>query len=124
MARRKELTYEEKINKALGKIPNPLEDKKHRIYIAFVNDRARSNESRFDHISLERHSLKPRDIDRIVEHINESVLKKDRDRKNTFNLYIKRNNFGDEYIKISIEINFRKSNMACVKTMFITKNTK
>ena len=64
------------------------------------------------------------DFRRIVQHINESTLKKDIERKDTYNLYIKRNNYGNEYIKISLEIDYTKSNEAIVKTIFITKNIK
>ena len=105
-------------------IPNPLEDKKHRIYIFFFNNRARSNQTRFEHISLTRHKLMKSDFKRIVERINESDLKKDVKKKDTFNLYIKRNNYGKEYIKISVELNFSKSNNAVVKSIFITENKK
>ena len=124
MAKRKSLTYEEKMLNALKKLPCPLEDKKHRILVYFINDKARSNESRFDHISLSRHDLNTSDIKRIVGYINESILKKDSERTHTYNLYIKRNNYGVEYIKISLEIDFKKSNKAFVKTMFITRNLK
>ena len=124
MAKRKGLSYEEKMIRALNKIPCPLEDKKHRIMIYFVDNRARSNESRFEHISLSRHDLNTSDIKRIIEHINDSILKKDLERKDTYNLYIKRNNYGCEYIKISLEIDFAKSNEAIVKTMFITRDIK
>ena len=92
--------------------------------IYFVNNRVRSNESRFEHISLSRHDLNTSDLKRIVEHINESTLKKDPERRDTYNLYIKRNNYGFDYIKISLEIDFTKSNKATVKTMFITRNVK
>lgn len=124
MAKRKTLSYEEKMINALIKLPNPLEDKKHRINIYFVDNRARSNESRFEHISLLRHDLLPSDIRRIAEQINKSILKKDSERKDTYNLYITRNNYGKEYIKISLELNFKESNNAIVKTIFITKNMK
>ena len=124
MAKRKGLSYEEKIIKALEELPCPLEDKKHRILIYFINDRAISNKSRFEHISLERHELSTKDFKRMIKKINNSILKKDLERKNTYNLYIKRNNFDDDYIKISLEIDYKKSNKAIVKTMFITKNIK
>ena len=124
MAKKKELTYEEKMFKALELIPNPLEDKKHRIYIVFEDSKARSNQTRFEHIILARHELKPSDIKRIPNQIKSSVLKKDKERNNTYNLYISRNNYRIEFIKISIELNFKKSNVAVVKTIFITKNIK
>ena len=124
MAKRKGLSYEGKIIKALEELPCPIEDKKHRILIYFINDRASSNKSRFEHISLERHELSTKDFKRIIKKINDSILKKDPERKDTYNLYIKRNNFDDDYIKISLEIDYKKSNKAVVKTMFITKNIK
>ena len=124
MAKRKGLTCEQKLINALKKLPNPLEDKKHRILIHFIDNRARSNESRFEHIISSRHDLQASDIERIGRLINRSTLKKDLERKDTFNLYIKKNSYGNEYIKISLEINFAESNNAFVKTIFITTNTK
>ena len=124
MAKNKRVTYEEKIIKSLEELPNPIMDKKHGLEIFFINNRARSNESRFEHISVDRHELKPRDIKRIVVAIKTSILRKDKQRKNTYNLYIKRTNYNDEYIKISLYANFQKNNEAIVKTIFITKNFK
>ena len=124
MAKRKGLTYEERMINALKKIPCPLKDNKHRILIYFEDNRARSNQGRFEHISLSRHDLCYGDIKRIINHINESILKKDLERKGTYNLYIKRNNYGNEYIKIALELDFHKSNKAIVKTMFITITVK
>ena len=102
MARKKSLTHEEKIIKALNTLPDVLEDNKHRIKIKFINDQARSNETRFEHISLARHQLTPNDIKRIQKEISNSELRIDDARTKTYSIYIKRNNFNDEYIKISI----------------------
>ena len=124
MTKRKGLSYEEKIAHALQSLPNPIEDKRHGILIVFENDRARSNETRFEHIAVERHELKESDIKHIPKSIKTSLLKIDKDRKDTYNLYLRRNSFGHEYIKISIEINFKKSNRGIVKTIFITKSIK
>ena len=124
MPRKKKQTKKEQIIKALYELPNPLEDKKHRIVIFFHNDKARSNETRFDHIAMERHNLHPRDIKRIAQKINESTIEKDKERGETYNLYIKRNSYGNEYIKISLNLDYRKSNEATVKTIFITRNYK
>ena len=124
MAKRKGLTYEEKLINALKKLPNPIEDKRHGIVIVFENDRARSNQSRFEHIAVLRHELRPSDIKQIPSGIKTSIFRKDKDRANTFNLFIKRNNYSGEYIKISLEIDFKKSNIGTVKTMFIIKDLK
>ena len=121
MAKRKGLSYEEKMINALRKLPCPLEDKRHGLKIYFVDNRARSNESRFEHISKRRHGLKPSDIKRIASYIKTCIFKKDVDRTNTYSIYVKRNNYDDNYIKISIEINTNEPSIAVVKTIFITK---
>ena len=121
MTKRKGLSYEEKLINALKKLPNPIEDRRHGIIIVFENDRARSNQSRFGHIALRRHELQPSDIKRIPRFIKTCIFKKDVERTNTYSIYIKRNNYGDEYIKISVQINIDKPNIAVVKTIFITK---
>ena len=124
MAKRKGLSYEEKMILALSTLPNPLEDKKHRLLIVFENDKARSNQTRFEHIIDQRHELKPNDIKRIPKCLKASILKQDKERKNTYNLYILRRNYGDEFIKISLDIDYRKTNIATVRTIYITKNYK
>ena len=124
MAKKKYLSYEEKLIEALRKLPIPLEDKKHNIVIYFSDDRARSNQSRFQHIAMTTHELRPSDIERIPKHINNSKIKKDKTRADTFNVYIKRNNYNDEYIKMSLKISDLKDRTAYVKTIFITKRYK
>lgn len=120
MGKKKKLTYEEKLEKALKSLPFPIEDNKHRIKIYCMNDRARSNQTRFEHIIEERHRLKISDIESIPRKINESDLEKDSRRKNTYNLYIRRNiNLGG-YIQISLDLNFKESNNAKIKTIFVT----
>ena len=124
MAKKKGLTYEEKMINALNTLPNPLEDTKHRIFIIFENDRARSGQSRFEHIIMPRHELKPTDIQRISKKINVSILRMDKERTNTYNLYVPRYSYKKEYIKLSLELDFRKSNIGKVKTIYITKSLK
>lgn len=121
MAKRKGLTYEQKLIDALEKLPSPLIDKRHNLKIYFVDNRARSNQSRFEHITDSRHSLLASDIERIKRYINVSKLKKDHERKDTFNLFIKRNSFNNEYIKIALKVEDNNPNDAYVKTIFITK---
>lgn len=124
MAKQKGLSYEQKLINALNKLPNPLEDKRHNISIFFDDNRARSNQSRFEHIVSIRHGLTPRDILRIPRHIKTCIFKKENGRNNTFNIYIKRNSYSEEYIKISIEVKPEEPNKATVKTIFITENIK
>ena len=124
MAKRKGLSYEQKLINALKKLPNPLEDKRHNLLIHFDDNKARSNQSRFEHIVNVRHGLMPRDIQRIPRHIKKCIFKKETGRKETYNIYIKRNSYTEEYIKISVEIKPETPNDATVKTIFITENIK
>ena len=124
MAKKKGLTHDQQLTNALKQLPNPLEDKKHRIMIYFINDQARSNQSRFEHIIEARHKLVPNDIKRIQQKINQSILKMDSERINAYNIFIKRNNYSDEYIQISVSTDFKKTNKVVVKTIFITRNLK
>ena len=124
MRKKKKLTYSERMIRAIECLPKPLVDKRHRLLIHFIDNQVRSNETRYDHIILKRHELVPSDIKRISECINESILRKDKDRKDSYNIYIERNGFSGEYIKISLYIDYKISNNAYVKTIFITKNLK
>ncbi|MBP5216996.1 MAG: hypothetical protein J6038_04090 [Bacilli bacterium] len=124
MAKRKGIPYEEKMINALKSLPDSIDDKRHQITIRFLDDRARSNQSRFGHIIDIRHELKPSDIKRIPKGIRQSIFKKDKERTETFNLYIKRNGYSGEYIKISLKIEKNNPREALVKTVFITKTVK
>ena len=124
MAKKKGKTHEQKIINALNALPDVIEDTKHRIKVMFINDQARSNESRFEYISLDRHELSVNDIKRIQKQISKSELKIDNERTKTYSIYIKRNNYNNEYIKLSVTLDFKISNEAKVKTVYITKNIK
>ena len=125
MKETKGLSYQQRMIIALKKLPNPIFDKRHDILIHFIDDRARSNESRFDHIIDISHELNPNDIKRIPKGIKKCIFKKDKERTKTFSIYIKRYNYSEEeYIKISVRIEPDKPRDAIVKTIFITKNVK
>ncbi|MBE6142237.1 MAG: hypothetical protein E7175_05315 [Erysipelotrichaceae bacterium] len=121
MAKRKGPTYEEMMSNLLKTLPFPIVDNRHNINIYFYDDRARSNQNRFDHIIDSRHELLPGDIKRIQKCMKKAIFKKDKERTNTFNIYITRNNYGNEYIKISLKIEPEEPHRALVKTVFITK---
>lgn len=124
MAKRKGLSYEQKLINALKKLPSPLIDKRHNLKIYFVDNRARSNQGRFEHIIQLRHGLLPSDIERIPRYIKSCIFKKDAERTETYNIYVKRNNYSDEYIKISVKIEASNPDIAIVKTMFIANTIK
>ena len=124
MAKRKDLTYEQELIVALEKLPNPLLDKRHNLKIYFADNRARSNQSRFEHIANQRHGLRPSDLERIVRRIKRCIFKKDLERQGTYNIYIRRTSFTDEYIKLCVKIDSNEPEIAIVKTIFITRVVK
>ena len=121
MAKQKGPTYEQKLTEALKKLPWPLIDKRHNIKIYINNDKARSNQSRFDHIVNQRHGLRQSDIEKTPKRLKKCIFKKDLERKGTFSIYIPRSNISDEYIKISIKIDPKEPEVALIKTIFITR---
>ena len=124
MSKKRELSYEERLEKALKSLPFPIEDKKHRIKIYCTNDKVRSNQTRFEHIVQERHGLTIADIESIPRKINTSDMEQDKRRKSTYNLYIKRNTVVGGYIQISLDFDYKGSNKAKVKTIFVTSKHK
>lgn len=120
MSRRRGLSYEQKLIAALEKLPSPLEDKKHNIKIYFEDNRARSNQSRFEHIVDQRHGLRPSDIEKIPRYLKKCIFRRDPERSGTYNIYLKRRSVREEYIKISVKIDSRSPNVAIVKTMYVT----
>ena len=77
----------------IKKWPNPLVDKRHGYSISF-DGRARSNQTRIEHIVLDRHDLKVRDLESVPEGINNYIAyKKDPVYKDTYNYYFFRHLF-------------------------------
>lgn len=109
---------------ALEKLPNPIWDKKHNLQIYFENDRTRSNENRFEHISGSRHELKVRDIESIPKGIQDAIIRKDNSRKRAWSLYFQRKGKAFGYVKIGLKVDPDKPEIAKVKTIFITKKIK
>lgn len=124
MAKRKGISYEEKLINALKKLPNPIEDTKHGLFLYFIDNRARSNESRFEHFFKASHMLLPRDIEHIPSGIKKAKLRKDKNRKRTFEYTFERKGNKKEFVKICIQIDKEDSRIAIVKTIFVSKNDK
>ena len=125
MTRRKPIIYDPtKLLEALEKLPNPLIDKKHNLSI-YIDGRARSNQTRAEHIVEYGHDLKARDIELIQIGIsNYFKYKKDSKHKNTFNYYIKRKGSDKGFVKVSIKISNQNKKRAWVKTIFIAYKIK
>ena len=109
---------------AIKKWPNPINDKKHG-HAIYLDGRARSNQTREEHIIEYGHDLKVRDIERIPKGINDYFeYKKDPVYKNTYNYYIKRGGQDKGLIKVSIRKSDANSKHAWIKTIFITYKIK
>lgn len=125
MTQRKPPLYDPtKLIEAISKWPSPLIDKKHNLSI-YVEGRARSNQTRIDHIVEYGHDLKVRDLNLVPNGIkNYMAYKKDPNYKDTYNYYIKRGGEDRGLIKISIQIDDQDSTRAWIKTIYITYHIK
>ena len=125
MTKRNPANYDpSKLIEAINKWPNPMFDKKHNLYI-YVEGRARSNQTRVDHIVECGHDLKVRDLELIPTTIkNYFSYKKDPTYKNTYNYYFKRKGEDKGLIKMSIQIDNNDPTHAWVKTIYITYHLK
>ena len=125
MSKKKVDNYNLNLINALEKLPKIIEDKRHNLTIRLENNRARSNQSRFEHISRNFHELTVKDIESIPEGIrNCARLRKDKTRKDTYNYFFIRKRDKSHYIKVSINIVDYENRIAVVKTIFITGSIK
>ena len=109
---------------AIEKWPNPMFDKQHGYYL-YVEGRARSNQTRKEHIVEYGHDLKVRDLELIPDGItNYFEYKKDPTYKNTYNYYLKRKGEDKGFVKVSIRISDNDPTYAWIKTVFITYKIK
>lgn len=110
---------------AIKKLPNPITDSKHNLKIYIDEGRARSNQTRVEHIIDCSHDLKVRDVESIPDGIQSYfAYKKDPVYKNTFNYYLKRKGKDRGLIKVSIQIDHKDQNKAWIKTIFIAYHIK
>ena len=111
--------------KAIKKWPNPMCDKKHGYDIYLLDGRARSNQTRIEHIVEHGHNLKVRDLEQVPDGINNYFeYKKDHVYKDTYNYYLKRKGRDKGLIKVSIQIDGSDKTRAWIKTIYITYNLK
>ena len=125
MAKKRKRIYDStKLIAEIEKIPLPLVDEKHNLKI-FIEGRARSNQTRIEHIVECGHDLKERDIKLIQSGIKQYYkYKKDPYKKGTYNYYLYRKGKDKGFIKISIQIDKNDKTKAYVKTIFVTYNIK
>ena len=109
---------------AVSRLPNPLFDKKRNLHIR-IEGRARSNQTRAEHIVEFGHNLKVRDIELIPDGINKCLFyKKDPRHKRTYNYYLKRKGEDRGMVKVSIMISQIDPTKAWVKTIFVAYKVK
>ena len=114
----------EHLIEALRKWPNPMVDIKHG-YSIYVEGRARSNQTREQHIVEYSHDLKVRDLQLVPKGItNYFYYKKDPVYKNTWNYYIRRKGEDKGFIKVSVRVDDYNPQRAWIKTVFVTYKIK
>ena len=109
---------------AIKKWTIPMHDKKHGYYI-HIKEKARSNQTRVEHIVRCGHDLKVRDLELVPQGINNYFeYRKDPVYKNTYNYYIPRAGMDKGFIKVSIRICDSDNTYAWIKTVYITYKIK
>lgn len=125
MAKKTNEKYDLKLIEALKKLPSQIEDKKHGFIIAIRNDRARSNETRFEHIAKKNHQLKVRDIELIPEGIIKyAKFSKSLDLKDTYYYYILRKGKDKGFVQVAIKLIEGEKNLYYIKTVFVSYRIK
>lgn len=123
--KRNDKIYDQKLIDALQKLPSLIEDKKHGYIIEVKNDRARSNETRFEHIAKRNHELKVRDIEAIPEGIKQYVLfTRSKELKDTFYYYINRKGEDKGFIQVAIKLKEGETKIYYIKTIYISYRIK
>ena len=125
MTKRKPHNYDPThLIEVIEKWPNPMYDKRHGYYI-YVEGRARSNQTRVEHIVKCGHDLKERDLEVVPLGINNYFeYKKDPIYKDTYNYYLCRKGKDKGLIKVSIQIDGKNHKRAWIKTIYITYSIK
>ena len=113
--------HNRKIIEALKKLPPRIYDKKRDLTLYLNNNRARSNETRFEHISKKYHELKVRDIESVPEGINNYVeFVKNKHLKDTYSYLISRKGKDRGFIKVDILVDKFDKKKGYIKTIYIS----
>ena len=125
MSKRKPKVYDPShLIEAIKKWSIPIYDRRHDYYI-YLEQKARSNQTRIEHIVRHSHDLKVRDLESVPNGINDYFeYLKDPVYKNTFNYYLLRKGEDKGFVKISVEIDNKDNKRAWIKTIFITYKVK
>ena len=125
MAKKRTKKYDPNLVEALKKLAFPIVDKRHNLIVYLDDERARSNQTRLEHIAKCGHDLTVKDIEAIPDGITKySKLKKERNRKDSFNYYFPRKGQEMSYIQISVKIDKNDRRIAKIKTVFVARRVK
>lgn len=125
MAKKANEKYDIKLIEALKKLPPLIEDKRHGFVIQIRDDKARSNETRFQHIAKKMHELKVRDIESIPEGIKNYVkFTVSKELKDTYYYFINRKGKDKGFIQLAIKLKEGEKKVYYVKTIFISYRLK
>ena len=123
--KRREIKYDQNLIDALKKISFPIYDKKHNLYIYALDNRARSQESRYEHICKSYHELKVRDIENLSSGIKSYMkFKKSAKIKDTFYYYYDRKGESKGFVQVAINLFKNNKNKAYIKTIYIVYRIK
>ena len=123
MSKRKKLTHDEKIIKALEKVKTPIFDQLRNLNIYF-KERSRSNETGLEHIAKNYHNLDVSDIDLLVGGIKKPYRhSKDKRFPKTYCYYYKRKRDRKNYIKVIVKVE-NDMKTAYISSIFITSKIK
>ena len=125
MAKKANEKYDIKLIEALKKLSPLIEDKRHGFIIQIRDDKARSNETRFQHIAKKMHELKVRDIESIPEGIKNYVkFTVSKELKDTYYYFINRKGKDKGFIQLAIKLKEGEKKVYYVKTIFISYRLK
>lgn len=125
MAKKANEKYDIKLIEALKKLPPLIEDKRHGFIIQIRDDKARSNETRFQHIAKKMHELKVRDIESIPEGIKNYVkFTVSKELKDTYYYFINRKGKDKGFIQLAIKLKEGEKKVYYVKTIFVSYRLK
>jgi len=124
MPKKKRLTHDEKIIKALEKIKTPIFDQLRNLSIYF-KERSRSNETGIEHVAKAYHNLDPSDVELLEDTIKKPCEHmKDKRYTRTYCYYHNRKHDKNHYIKVVVKVEKRDNKIGYISSIFITSKIK
>ena len=123
MTKKKRLTHDQKVIKALEKIKTPIVDELRNLSI-FFKARSRSNETGMEHVAKNYHGLDPSDVELLEDCIKDPIEHiKDRRYPKTYCYYHARKHDKNHYIKVVVKVE-NDLKTGYISSIFITSKIK